>query len=128
MHANELLTHYPRGESNFNQANLSELKVTPSQPDGVNLFNVVLLQPPIYFALGWVLLSMMLSAMLMVVRFEAVSKEPSHKLRCRNCRFFSSNPFLKCAVQPYIALTEKALDCSDYSPQEHKYFQKLTNK
>jgi hypothetical protein len=128
MHANELLKHDPRGESNFNQANLSELKVTQSQPDGVNLFNVVVWEPTIYLALGWVLLSMMLSAMLMVVRFEAVSQEPSHKLRCRNCRFFSSNPFLKCAVQPYIVLTEKALDCSDYSPQERKYFQKLTNK
>lgn len=40
---------------------------------------------------------------------------------CRNCRFFSSNAFLKCAVQPSIVLTAKAVDCSDYQPRNPKF-------
>lgn len=43
-----------------------------------------------------------------------------HKLPCRNCRYFANNPYLKCAVQPDIALTVRALNCSDYCPQNER--------
>jgi hypothetical protein len=33
---------------------------------------------------------------------------------CRKCRFFSSNPYLRCAVHPSIVLKPEARDCSDY--------------
>lgn len=36
---------------------------------------------------------------------------------CTKCRFFSNNPFLKCAVNPTVALTKEAVDCSDYRPK-----------
>ncbi len=38
---------------------------------------------------------------------------------CKNCRFFTNNLYLKCAVQPSTALTKQALNCPDYWPQEH---------
>lgn len=33
---------------------------------------------------------------------------------CRNCRYFTDSPFLKCAVHPDTALTKLAIDCPDY--------------
>lgn len=44
-----------------------------------------------------------------------------HKFPCRNCRYFANNPYLKCAVQPDIALTVRSLNCSDYCPQNERY-------
>jgi hypothetical protein len=35
---------------------------------------------------------------------------------CNHCRFSSNNSYLKCAVQPTIAFTDEATNCSDYSP------------
>lgn len=36
------------------------------------------------------------------------------QIPCTNCRFFTNNPYLKCAVRPSTALTKQAIDCSDY--------------
>ncbi|MGA9382959.1 MAG: hypothetical protein WBV73_29715 [Phormidium sp.] len=35
---------------------------------------------------------------------------------CKNCRYFTNNPYLRCAVNPAIALTSEAINCSDYCP------------
>ncbi|MCU0533070.1 MAG: hypothetical protein MUD14_04130 [Hydrococcus sp. Prado102] len=40
---------------------------------------------------------------------------------CRKCRFFSSNPYLRCAVHPSIVLKAEAKDCSDYWPINGKF-------
>lgn len=37
---------------------------------------------------------------------------------CKNCRFFTNNHYLKCAVHPAVALTKQALNCSDFWYQE----------
>ncbi|MGK7934315.1 MAG: hypothetical protein AB4206_00670 [Xenococcaceae cyanobacterium] len=37
-----------------------------------------------------------------------------HRIPCTQCRFFTNNYTLKCTVNPHIANTEKAIDCSDY--------------
>jgi hypothetical protein len=36
------------------------------------------------------------------------------RIPCRNCRFFSRSSYLKCAVHPTTAMTEDAVNCSDY--------------
>jgi hypothetical protein len=38
------------------------------------------------------------------------------KIPCRRCRYFSDNPFLKCALHPANTLTKQAIDCRDYCP------------
>ncbi|NJO94631.1 MAG: hypothetical protein HC820_10430 [Hydrococcus sp. RM1_1_31] len=40
---------------------------------------------------------------------------------CKKCRFFSSNPYLRCAIHPSIVLTPKAVDCSDYWSEDGKF-------
>lgn len=43
-------------------------------------------------------------------------RKPHNWVPCRNCIFFKSNPYLKCAVNPIDALTTNAIDCTDYTP------------
>jgi hypothetical protein len=35
---------------------------------------------------------------------------------CKNCRYFTNNPYLRCAVNPAIVLTSEAVNCSEYCP------------
>ncbi|MEP0748961.1 hypothetical protein [Coleofasciculus sp. FACHB-125] len=39
-----------------------------------------------------------------------------HSVPCTNCRYFTGDYRLKCTVQPSIAQTEEAINCSDYRP------------
>ena len=49
-----------------------------------------------------------------VARKKRSHSNPYQQIPCRNCKFFSNNPSLKCAVRPTTVLTEQALNCSDY--------------
>jgi len=40
---------------------------------------------------------------------------------CRKCRFFASNPYLKCAIHPSTVLTAQARNCSDYWSLDGKF-------
>ncbi len=40
------------------------------------------------------------------------------KSPCTKCKFFSNNPYLKCAAQPSLVLTEQAKDCPDCRLEE----------
>ncbi|MFZ9736917.1 MAG: hypothetical protein ACO3EZ_02795 [Prochlorotrichaceae cyanobacterium] len=42
-----------------------------------------------------------------------------HQIPCSRCRFFSRSPYLKCPVQPTIALSEQAIGCRDYETVGH---------
>lgn len=45
---------------------------------------------------------------------------PQLGIPCRNCRFFDNNYYLKCAVNPKIAMTQNAIDCPDYCSSRQK--------
>jgi hypothetical protein len=68
---------------------------------------------PILFLISWAI------AVLFFLRFAPTyQKRKEYKVReqipCKNCRFFTNNPYLRCAVRPNTALTHQAIDCSDY--------------
>lgn len=48
---------------------------------------------------------------------EDLSEITSSPIPCKRCRFFSNNPYLKCAVQPIIAMTKEAIDCAEFRPK-----------
>jgi hypothetical protein len=41
------------------------------------------------------------------------------RIPCRNCRFYSKNSYLKCAVHPTTAATDEAMNCSDFCMKEN---------
>ncbi|HEY9833649.1 MAG TPA: hypothetical protein V6D26_24065 [Stenomitos sp.] len=122
MQANGFIKQTPLGEIKFNQATHSEAQANQTQPDGFILPSMVMFDHPFYAVLGWVIFSLMMSAIFTVIRSEIFSLEPISQVPCRNCQFFSSNPYLQCAVHPGMALTDKAINCSDYCPQKRKLF------
>lgn len=44
------------------------------------------------------------------------------QLPCKKCQFFSNNPYMKCAVNPHVAMTPAATDCADYRSRNSKTF------
>lgn len=46
----------------------------------------------------------------------------STQTNCSQCRFFNKNSYLNCAVNPTKVLKKEASECSDYVPQERKFF------
>ncbi|NEP80770.1 MAG: hypothetical protein F6K39_22920 [Okeania sp. SIO3B3] len=42
-----------------------------------------------------------------------------HQIPCSRCTFFTGDYRLKCTVHPDNALTETALNCSDYEPNNN---------
>ncbi|WP_315862613.1 hypothetical protein [Geminocystis sp. NIES-3708] len=42
-----------------------------------------------------------------------------HKIPCSRCQYFTNNYRLKCTLQPLIANTESAIDCSDFIHREN---------
>lgn len=123
MRTNGHIEQYLIEERNLNPAAIRENKVNQTQSNGVTLPDIGMFESPIYFISGWVILGLILVAIITVIRAELITLEPVHQAPCTKCRFFSSNPYLKCAVHPCIALTEQAINCADYWPQERKLFQ-----
>ena len=39
--------------------------------------------------------------------------------KCRSCRYYAKNPYLRCALHPSIVLTKQADNCLDYC-HKHK--------
>lgn len=122
MQANGFIKQTPLEEIKFNQVTHSEAQANQTQADGLILPSSAMFDHPFYAVLGWLIFSLMMSAIFTVIRSEIFSLEPISQVPCRNCQFFSSNPYLQCAVHPGMALTDKAINCSDYCPQKRKLF------
>lgn len=52
------------------------------------------------------------------VSSQLASMQSSQKIPCHNCRYFNSNPYLKCAVNPSTVLSDKAIECAEYKPDD----------
>jgi hypothetical protein len=46
------------------------------------------------------------------------SQSRQNSIPCYSCKFLNNNCYLKCAVNPSIALTEDAIECPDYCPTQ----------
>lgn len=121
MQANELLKRYEIRDRNFDSATLIEVETAHPKPGEGNLSDVLLYKISFSCIFGWAILFLILSIILTVARTEIFVLKRSHQVPCRNCRFFSSNPYVKCAVHPCTALTKQAIYCSDYLPQQRKF-------
>ncbi|MBE9199045.1 MULTISPECIES: hypothetical protein [unclassified Nodularia (in: cyanobacteria)] len=107
---------------NFSQVTRSEVKQEQIPPDGLDFNDIALTLSPIVLLFSWVLFFLILQKIRTFLDNKMVfSVKGLHKVPCKNCRFYSNNHYLKCAVQPSIVLTEEAQDCSEYSPRNGKF-------
>lgn len=129
MASEELLKQQAAENMYASEATLSEVKPNNAEANGVTLPNIALLGFPIAFSLVFAALFLMVSKTWVSTRDEILVKvKPLNQAPCRNCKFFSNNLYLKCAIHPSVALTPKATDCSDYCPKDSKFFSKETSE
>lgn len=79
-----------------------------------NTMNPLVWLLPIWGAIVWLLLLGTASEAWKLLRYNATTLKQGQRVPCKNCQFFSSNFYLKCAVRPSDALTDRAVDCTDF--------------
>lgn len=102
------------------QADLSESaskQPTPHQFNNIAVEEVLIL-PIALLVIAWGVLILKHLDVWKNLRYKLNSIKCSHQIPCYNCKFYNKNPYLKCAVHPSEALSERAVNCSDYCPQD----------
>ena len=101
------------------EVKLRQETVNETKSPQFNTSDLLMLLGPIGFITGWTIPFLMLSKIGIAARDEIFfTIKRFQKVPCRNCQYFSNNPYLKCAVNPDAVLTEEALKCSEYRPGE----------
>ncbi|MGK7876069.1 MAG: hypothetical protein AB4426_23055 [Xenococcaceae cyanobacterium] len=76
---------------------------------------------PLCFFFAWTFVALLGWSLLSAIRDAAARAKRMHEIPCTNCQFFNNDYRLKCTVQPFIANTEKAIDCSDYRLKKNPF-------
>ncbi len=131
MNISEILRQYAAEENNSNLSNqkdinLARASLSVEKPDreklgGENLGGAttpepaLILAPIIFLVMAGVVVCHKLKLLQKVHKVGSLYQIP-----CKNCRYFSKNYYLKCAVHPSTVLTKEAINCCDYHPQDKK--------
>jgi len=108
----------------------SEVQNQKTQPQGVNIPAATLYLSPIGLLFSWIIFFLVLRKVQSVLDNKMVfSVKSLHQVPCKNCRFYSNNHYLKCAVQPSIVMTDEAKNCTEFSSKkdnlsEKKFFRR----
>ncbi len=107
-------------ETDLTQTTQSETQLS-DQTNGVNVYDVVLT----FSSVSLIAIVAAVCLMVSKIRVELPNPlgfklKPSNQIPCKNCRYFSGNFYLKCAVHPDTVLTKEASDCGDYSAVDEK--------
>lgn len=107
---------------NLHQVTQHEIQQGQTQTDGLNIPDVAIALTPLGLIFGWITFFIMLRNLRTAVDNKMVfTINPLHKVPCKNCQYYSSNHYLKCAVKPSMVMTEEAKNCSEYSPKKGKF-------
>ncbi|MEH1997764.1 MAG: hypothetical protein V7L00_03135 [Nostoc sp.] len=121
MYHDQILQKTVAANSNLHQVILSEAKKEQTQTHELTIDDIAIYLSPVGFLIGWVGFFLILRKFQAFLDAKMVfSIKELHKVPCKNCRFYSHNHYLKCAVNPSIVLTEEAMNCSEYSPSNKK--------
>ncbi|MGF1937903.1 MAG: hypothetical protein RM347_026560 [Nostoc sp. ChiQUE02] len=111
--------------SNLAQGIRSEVKNEQAQTHELTIRDIAVSLSPVSFIIGWIVFFLVLRKIRVFLNEKMVfSINSLHKVPCKNCRFYSNNHYLKCAVNPSIVLTEEAMSCSEYSSSKKKFSSK----
>jgi hypothetical protein len=103
------------------QSSTSEVRSEPSNSTPSLLGqDMILLIIPICFVAIWAAVVCMISDTWKLNRKQMNQTKQQAQLPCKKCHFFQNNPYIKCAVNPGLALTKEAMECSDYQPRDRK--------
>ncbi|MBX2864639.1 MAG: hypothetical protein KTR27_13910 [Leptolyngbyaceae cyanobacterium MAG.088] len=89
----------------------------------IQLFHLILLhlmqwlQPylgPVCLVLAWSIVAMGIWQVIAATRDGVQRAQTMHRIPCSDCSFFTNQAVLKCPLHPSTALSEEAIDCSDF--------------
>jgi hypothetical protein len=69
---------------------------------------------PLCFVLAWSLVALTMWQLVAVTRDGMKRARVMHQIPCAGCRYFTNSHLLKCPLHPKTALSEAAIDCTDY--------------
>jgi hypothetical protein len=69
---------------------------------------------PVCFVVAWGLMGLIAWNLVTSVRDGMDRASAMHKIPCANCRYFTNDYRLKCPIHPKSALSESAIDCTDF--------------
>nr|WP_138500026.1 hypothetical protein [Nostoc sp. PA-18-2419] len=122
MYDNQILQKTVVADKNLHQVIHSEIKKQQPPTKELTIPDLAISLSPLGFIIGWVVFLLMLQKIQSLLNYKvAFPITISHKVPCKNCRFYSNNNYLKCAVNPSIVLTEEAMHCCEYSPNKRKF-------
>jgi hypothetical protein len=78
---------------------------------------IQVLQPvfaPVCFVTIWGLFFYLLWSNWISARIAIATVKRLHQIKCADCQYFTNDFRLKCTVHPTSALTEEAINCSDF--------------
>lgn len=109
-------------QKNIDQEMRNDVKYEQANSDSFTIPNVAISLTPIALFISWI-------AFFLILRKSRNSGDHKriftinslHKVPCKNCKYYSSNHYLKCAVQPSIVMTEEAKNCSEYLANKSKF-------
>ncbi|HAX75286.1 MAG TPA: hypothetical protein DCY88_05485 [Cyanobacteria bacterium UBA11372] len=122
MYSNQNLKQYTTlRETDLNQTTQSETQLSNNQLNGVSVYDVVLT----FSSVSLIAIVAAVCLMVSKIRVDVPNPlgfkiKPSNQVPCKNCRYFSGNFYLKCAVHPQTVLTKEAINCADYSSVDEK--------
>lgn len=73
---------------------------------------------PLGLVIAWTLIFMVGWIIWAAIRDTVQRAKVMHQIPCTHCEFFTNDHRLKCTLHPAIANTERAIDCSEYSPAQ----------
>lgn len=117
----KFLIRHPTVQSHYKRMEITEV---PSNQPSLNETTVPmeeLLLVPIWFVvIAWGVVLLMQFHFWKSLQHGITNIKCGHKIPCANCKFFNNNPYLKCAIRPSEALSEEAINCSDYMAKDGK--------
>jgi hypothetical protein len=121
MYQDPILQKNVLANNNLYQVVKSEEKNEQAQTHELTIPDIAVSLSPVGFIIGWIAFFVIMQKIRAFLDNKmAFSIKRLHTLPCKNCRFYSNNHYLKCAVNPSIVLTEEAMNCSEYSPSNKK--------
>ena len=116
MYHPQMLPITVAANSNLHQVIVSEATKNKAQTHELTVTDIAIYLSLVGFVISWMVFFLILRKIRAILDYKMVfSVKSLHKLPCKNCRFYSNNHYLKCAVNPSIVLTDEAINCYEYS-------------
>ncbi|RCJ23176.1 hypothetical protein A6S26_01055 [Nostoc sp. ATCC 43529] len=122
MYDHQILQRTVAANRNLDRVIDSEVKSEQPPTNQLTIPDMAISLSPLGFIIGWVVFLLVLQKIRSFLDRKMVFPTNSlHKVPCKNCRFYSNNNYIKCAVKPSIVLTEEAMNCPEYSPSNKRF-------